>query len=221
MKTLLLLASLLLAEASHAFYDASIGRWISRDPIAERGGVNLFSFVENKPTIGVDPLGLYTYTKTNRTFTVEKCEIVIVYGHGSRTNNWNWKFPSPTCSYGGTITCWPQQNNDMIPPEHRFPGLPRSGGLGMWDMPSGGISRDLEQHDQLVDEEDRISPYDASAALDRMFRNLPSVVAEMCKKNCCPEVRVYLVRQADAKGAESIPKFLVNPIIKKCKNGNR
>jgi hypothetical protein len=35
-----------------------MGRWINRDPIAERGGVNLYGFVENDPVNGVDPLGL-------------------------------------------------------------------------------------------------------------------------------------------------------------------
>ena len=156
MRTLLLLALLLATQAAHAFYDSSKGKWINRDPIGERGGGNLFAFVENKPVIGVDKLGLYTYTKTNRPFTVSKCEIVIAYGHGTRTNNWKWNFESQDCSYGGTITCWPQQNNDMIPPQHRFPDLPMSGGTGMWEMPSGGIIRDLEQRDQLVDEEDKI-----------------------------------------------------------------
>ena len=39
------------------WYDAGTGRWVSRDPIGERGGVNLFEFVENAPTLGIDPLG--------------------------------------------------------------------------------------------------------------------------------------------------------------------
>jgi RHS repeat-associated protein len=39
-------------------YDAVTGRWPSRDPIAERGGVNLYCFVENNGVGRVDVLGL-------------------------------------------------------------------------------------------------------------------------------------------------------------------
>ena len=33
----------------YRFYDAKDGRWLSRDPIAERGGANIYGFVENNP----------------------------------------------------------------------------------------------------------------------------------------------------------------------------
>jgi RHS repeat-associated protein len=38
-------------------YSPAIGRWISRDPINERGGVNLFSYVNNGPVDYLDPDG--------------------------------------------------------------------------------------------------------------------------------------------------------------------
>jgi RHS repeat-associated protein len=38
-------------------YDPVKGRWTSRDPIGERGGVNLFGFVFNRPLIWIDVLG--------------------------------------------------------------------------------------------------------------------------------------------------------------------
>ena len=47
-----------LANSAQAHYDPNIGRWLSRDPIAERGGVNLFGFVGNHPQNDVDFLGL-------------------------------------------------------------------------------------------------------------------------------------------------------------------
>jgi RHS repeat-associated protein len=34
------------------------GRWVSRDPIGERGGVNLYGFLQNAPTWAFDRLGL-------------------------------------------------------------------------------------------------------------------------------------------------------------------
>jgi RHS repeat-associated protein len=39
-------------------YDPSTGRWLSRDPIEEDGGINLYGYVEGNPVNLVDPLGL-------------------------------------------------------------------------------------------------------------------------------------------------------------------
>jgi len=40
------------------YYDPGVGRFISRDPIGYEGGLNLYSYVTNIPTLMVDPLGL-------------------------------------------------------------------------------------------------------------------------------------------------------------------
>lgn len=42
-------------------YNPTLGRWISRDPIAERAGINLYGYVYNDPTRLTDPLGTDTY----------------------------------------------------------------------------------------------------------------------------------------------------------------
>jgi RHS repeat-associated protein len=39
-------------------YDPATGRWQSRDPIGESGGINLYGYVGNDPVSLIDPLGL-------------------------------------------------------------------------------------------------------------------------------------------------------------------
>ena len=43
-------------------YDAVMGRWISRDPIGESGGLNLYGYVGGNVVGAVDPLGLWQFS---------------------------------------------------------------------------------------------------------------------------------------------------------------
>jgi RHS repeat-associated protein len=47
------------AYYGYRFYDAARGRWINRDPIAEKGGENLYGMVKNNPTSWIDMLGMW------------------------------------------------------------------------------------------------------------------------------------------------------------------
>lgn len=49
-----------LLMSPYRFYDSDLGRWLSRDPIAESGGINLYGYVQNNPVNVTDPLGLWT-----------------------------------------------------------------------------------------------------------------------------------------------------------------
>jgi RHS repeat-associated protein len=41
------------------YYAPTTGRWINHDPVAERGGLNLYAFISNHPNNAVDPTGLW------------------------------------------------------------------------------------------------------------------------------------------------------------------
>ncbi len=47
-----------LSLATWRAYDPKIGRWLSRDPIRELGGINLYAYVQDNPLSWVDSWGL-------------------------------------------------------------------------------------------------------------------------------------------------------------------
>ena len=50
-----------LSYFGYRYYNAQLGRWVSRDPIGEVEGVDLYVFVSNQSDRYVDPLGLKKY----------------------------------------------------------------------------------------------------------------------------------------------------------------
>jgi RHS repeat-associated protein len=50
----------------YRYYNASTGQWLSRDPIEERGGKNLYGFAEANPVDRTDGLGLCCTCKSVR-----------------------------------------------------------------------------------------------------------------------------------------------------------
>jgi RHS repeat-associated protein len=42
----------------YRFFDPNLQRWVNRDPLGERGGFNVYEFLENNPVVTIDFLGL-------------------------------------------------------------------------------------------------------------------------------------------------------------------
>ena len=58
MRLIVLIATLVgTVEVANAFYDPGLQRWITRDPIAEQGGINLFAFAGNNSITMADKYG--------------------------------------------------------------------------------------------------------------------------------------------------------------------
>lgn len=132
LKLLISLLALVVTEA-HAmrWHSSNTGRWLSRDPIEEQGGVNLYGFVGNGPVNAVDAFGLYT--KSGTTFSVPECEILIVYGHQSPVDPWKFSFPPPgQVAAGGAVVCWPGRANKGIPQHNKIPAPEHDSEIWWW-----------------------------------------------------------------------------------------
>lgn len=47
-----------LVDYGYRLYSSSLGRWLNRDPLQERGGLNLYAFLTNSPPNALEGLGL-------------------------------------------------------------------------------------------------------------------------------------------------------------------
>lgn len=87
----------------YRYYSPELGRWVTRDPIEEDGGLNLYGFVGNNPINYIDPLGL----------KLKSGDVIRVKCGG---------FLGIAPDYGGTI---------YIRAYRILPGLPGVGGVEM------------------------------------------------------------------------------------------
>ncbi|MBB5351007.1 RHS repeat-associated protein, partial [Haloferula luteola] len=113
-----------LSYYGYRYYDPVTGRWPSRDPIGERGGVNLYGFVQNDGVNWADYLGL----KIKR-----KCDFTIAVGHGAEppdddgpANNYvDSVLRGAECGDRvGAVSCYNGHINDAIPEDKRLPNIP-------------------------------------------------------------------------------------------------
>ena len=72
----------------YRYYSPALGRWLSRDPIEEQGGLNLYAFVNNDPVNKWDKLGLYR---------PKICGVGCNYNYNTSVNNVYGSFQKTRC----------------------------------------------------------------------------------------------------------------------------
>jgi RHS repeat-associated protein len=126
----------------YRYYDPVTGRWPSRDPIQERGGVNLYGFVKNDGVNRIDLLGL-------KDMSDEECIVEIVVGHGTvNAPDGTPRPPQPGTIHeyiaeGGGADCYASGyigcNVNLINPLW-MPQLNEEGPEGLWEADCASIS---------------------------------------------------------------------------------
>ncbi len=67
---------------NYRYYNPQTGKWLSRDPIGEKGGGNLYTILKSDPINSFDLLGLRSPRVKK-----EKCTVVLFWGHGGDTRD--------------------------------------------------------------------------------------------------------------------------------------
>lgn len=126
----------------YRYYAPEMGRWVSRDPIGERGGINLYGVMRNGPLNRWDVLGLawpqaerpgldasgepylterFTDKSGKVRTRIRKCNIVIFFGHNGLVPQ--TPILNEPCSAGSTVSCGGRLNNTTPGwPESPIPG---------------------------------------------------------------------------------------------------
>ncbi len=96
------------------WYDPNFARWLTRDPIGVKGGLNLYGFVGNNPVSYYDLLGL-----------TEKCKVFVFWSHKTDAKNAlnDFNEAAGDCSAAGALGCFTDGTN---PGEHQIDNFPNS-----------------------------------------------------------------------------------------------
>jgi RHS repeat-associated protein len=175
----------------YRYYDPKIGRWLSRDPIEEEGGVNLYGFIGNSIPTSIDVLGL-------REQTVEKCVSYLFIGHGGKKDPIVYNIKSG-CSSAGAVVCFPQTNNPKIP-SLRWPRIPThderlgAGSVGSKISEQRGQLQNLDNDPALGGNSEGINDPSGEMnfvkAVDNALTSKDEVIKKLCK--CCDYYRVVI-----------------------------
>jgi RHS repeat-associated protein len=95
----------------YRYYDAMTGRWPSKDPVGERGGINLYGMCGNDTVLNIDYLGLAIK---------KKCEFEVVGGHADqvreRENNFDKDKEETPCNRFYGASCFRSPDGGLVWP---------------------------------------------------------------------------------------------------------
>ena len=80
-------------------YNPTLGRWLSRDPIGEREGSNLYRYVHNDPINVVDPFGLFPWHGNWGGPNWANGEVLSEMGRLPGPGDWEFKPPTDSRDY--------------------------------------------------------------------------------------------------------------------------
>jgi len=121
----------------YRYYSPAIGRWLSRDPIGEWGGIGLYVFVSNDPTDKRDSLGLYAITE--KTVGVEDCGVIVLATHNFNVSS--YKLDNAGCRRAAIVTCMSASKVPPVATAHPWEivGIPLSSGF-VGDTTGNGVN---------------------------------------------------------------------------------
>jgi RHS repeat-associated protein len=188
----------------YRFYDPVTGRWPSRDPIQERGGVNLYGFVGSSPLSRFDLLGLVEKTR-------DCCIWELFLGHGMTQENPAIERIAKTdlnkLSEGDRVSmvaCNYKWINAHIPLEHQIPSatkdLTESYGDGHYSIENieelnKAIKKlNLENHPTQLNAPPTNTEADlilfSPEMMDDILNRVKAATLEDCKTSCCKSIKL-------------------------------
>jgi RHS repeat-associated protein len=171
------------AYYGYRYYDPATGRWPSRDPIAERGGANLYRFVENSSIDYIDLIGLEKCSK--------EIEWKIYSGHVNEEKGGLYHFNDfrENIKKDNRIklyTCGGNWLNAQLPPENIIPGLSLNTCDDPFDAESLDYIRDNIHNDVIPPSTITFISYDYSgpASLAKDVNEAIEQARKECANNC-------------------------------------
>ena len=163
-------------------------KWLSKDPISEAGGVNLYGFVNNEPISRYDIFGL----------EVANCNLDLEVDHGHPN-------PSKGPQYNKV-----QENIDNAKKNQLSPANYRTGGVGCYSRPTNNNARNQGYG---LDYHENFSITDTQRAGTVVFYQLPKALlsakytaAQMCadEESCCKMIIINVNIASDSWGGVSM-----------------
>ena len=177
-------------DYNYRYYDPLTGRWPSRDPIEEQGGVNLYGFVRNSSINHIDLLGLEVLPFTNDGMTP------------SQDINGGWHAPAGTASAGQFVPSpsfnVSPSNTVTTPGNTPAPSLPSGRGQGA----SGAMSGVQSILNSVADAASR-------AGAERKCKELKAAATSTAGKEGCNSCIVVIGNHNVMQGGSTSPRFSV------------